>query len=402
MTELPHSRQISLAHRIAAIDPFRVMEIQERAHQLELAGRSIIHMEIGQPDFGAPPQVLRAAVEAIHERPLGYTSALGITELRQALSTFYEQRFCIAVPWQRIIITAGASGALLLTLGALVNAGDEVLMSDPCYPCNRHFVQLFDGIPVSIPADARQNYQLTLHDVTRHWTSKTRGVIVASPSNPTGTIIPASELRAIASWVSQHGGFLIVDEIYQSLVYEIAPETSLALSPDIYVINSFSKYFGMTGWRLGWMVAPEQSVRDIEKLAQNLFICPSAPAQYAALAAFRPDTLTILEDRRLELQRRRDFLLPALRSLGFSLPVQPQGAFYLYADCEPFGLGGSALARYLLDEAGVAITPGLDFGIKDAESYVRFAYTRSMPELEAGVERLSRLSLLRSARPKTP
>ena len=360
MTESPHSCQTSLARRITAIEPFHVMEIQEQAHRLELAGRSIIHMEIGQPDFGAPPQVLRAAAEAIHGRPLGYTSALGITELRQALSAFYEQKFGVVVPWQRIIITAGASGALLLTLGALVNAGDEVLMSDPCYPCNRHFVRLFDGTPVSIPADARQNYQLTLDDVKRHWTPKTRGVLVASPSNPTGTVIPQNELSAIASWVSRHNGFLIVDEIYQNLVYEIAAETSLSLSPDIYVINSFSKYFGMTGWRLGWVVAPEQSVRDIEKLAQNVFICPSvcpsAPAQYAALAAFSAEALSILEDRRLELQRRRDFLLPALRLLGFSLPLQPQGAFYLYAGCEQLGLDGSALARHLLDEAGVAIT----------------------------------------------
>jgi len=401
MTQFPPS-QTALAHRNAAIDPFRVMEIQEHAHRLELAGRSIIHMEIGQPDFGAPPQVLRAAVEAIQGLLLGYTGALGITELRQALSAFYEQKFGVAVPWQRIAITAGASGALLLTLGALVNAGDEVLMSDPCYPCNRNFVRLFDGIPVSVPAGPRQNYQLTLDDVKQHWTSKSRGVLVTSPSNPTGTIINTRELNEIASWVSQHGGFLIVDEIYQSLVYEIEPVTALSLSPDIYVINSFSKYFGMTGWRLGWLVAPERSMRDIEKLAQNVFICPSAPAQYAALAAFSTDTLAILEDRRLELQRRRDFLLPALRTLGFSLPVHPQGAFYLYAGCENFGLEGAALALHLLDEAGVAVTPGLDFSLHNPDSHLRFAYTRSIPELQAGVERISELSLFRSARPMMP
>lgn len=399
MTQFSHPRQNALALRAASIEPFRVMEIQEHARQLELAGRSIIHMEIGQPDFGAPPQVLRAAVEAIHGQRLGYTGALGIIELRQALSAFYEQKFGVAVPWQRIAITAGASGALLLILGALVNAGDEILMPDPCYPCNRNFVRLFDGIPVSIPVGPRQNYQLTLDDVRRHWTPKSRGVIVASPSNPTGTIIAAGELNAIATWVGQHDGFLIVDEIYQNLVYDIEPETALSLSPDIYVINSFSKYFGMTGWRLGWLVAQEPSMRVIETLAQNVLICPSAPAQYAALAAFGAETLSILEERRLELQRRRDFLLPALRSLGFSLSVQPQGAFYLYAGCEKFELGGAALARHLLEEAGVAITPGLDFGVVNAEAYVRFAYTRSMPELEAGVERLSRLSLLRSVRP---
>ena len=312
MTEPLQTDKHSIAHRMAAIEPFRVMEIQEHANRLERAGRSIIHMEIGQPDFGAPSQVLNAATEAIHNRSLGYTGALGITELRKAIAHFYSQSFGATIPWERIVITAGASGALLLALGTLINAGDEVLMADPCYPCNRHFVRLFDGVPVAIPATGQQNYQLTLYDIQQHWTPKTRGVLIASPSNLAGTVIPADELGKIITWVRGHGGFVIVDEIYQSLVYEIAPETALSLSQDIHVVNSFSKYFGMTGWRLGWMVAPEHSIRDIEKLSQNPFICPSAPAQYAALAAFNVDTLSVLEERRLELQRRRDFLLPAL------------------------------------------------------------------------------------------
>ena len=379
------------ATRLAGIEPFHVMEVQNRALALEAQGRRIIHMEIGQPDLGAPPQVIEAAVRAIREHSLGYTSALGIPELRQAISRFYRERYGVDVPAERIAVTAGGSGALLLLLAALVNPGDEWLMPDPCYPCNRNFVHLLGGRARSIPVDERQYYQLSEADVQREWNSQVRGVMLASPSNPTGTTVPARELRGIIDFVRSNHGFVVVDEIYHGLTYGEPVPTSLEFGDDIFVVNSFSKYFSMTGWRLGWLVAPERHMRNIEKLAQNAFICASAPAQHAALAAFLPETLEVLEERRAEFKRRRDFMVPALRALGFSVPVMPQGAFYIYAGCERLAADSSEFTLRLLEEAGVAITPGLDFGTNRPERYVRIAYTRSMPELEEGVERIAKL-----------
>ena len=380
-----------LAARMAGIEAFHVMDVQNRAHELEAMGRRVVHMEIGQPDFPAPPLVADAAIEAIRERRLGYTSSIGIPQLRQAISGYYREHLGAAVPASRIVVTAGASGAFLVTLGALVNPGDEVLMPDPCYPCNRHFVRLFEGRPRAIPVDETQHYQLTDADVRSNWSKATRGVLLASPSNPTGTSIPRDELKAIIRSTRRAGGFIVVDEIYQGLVYEGQASTVLEFAEDVFVINSFSKYFSMTGWRLGWVVAPESYVREIEKLAQNAFICPSAPAQYAALAAFRPETLAVLEQRREEFRRRRDYMVPALRELGFRVPVMPQGAFYIYAGCERFSKDSSALALRVLDEAGVAVTPGLDFGSNAPERHLRFAYTRSLEDLEEGMASIARM-----------
>jgi len=379
------------ANRMALIQPFHVMEVMERARQLEATGRRIIHMEIGQPDFGAPPQVIAAAMAAMRDRTLGYTSTLGIDELRIAIAEFYQSKCTIKVSPERIAITMGASGAFVLALGVLINPGDEVLMPDPCYSCNPNFVRFFDAIPVTMPVDEKDLYQPRLETVQRHWSRHTRGILLASPSNPTGTTIPELDLRTIADWVHAQGGFVIVDEIYQGLNYGEPSRSALEPAPGSWIINSFSKYFGMTGWRIGWMVIPEGRVRDIEKLAQNAFICPSAPAQYAALGAFGPDALAVLEARRLEFLRRRNFLVPALRKLGFRVPTTPTGAFYVYAGCSKFGDDSSALAAHVLEDAGVAITPGVDFGTHLAKQHVRFAYTRSMKELQEGVSRLRRL-----------
>ncbi|TMI72530.1 MAG: aminotransferase class I/II-fold pyridoxal phosphate-dependent enzyme [Bacillati bacterium ANGP1] len=361
---------------MADIEPFHVMDVQDRAHELEAKGRRIIHMEIGQPDFPAPPPVAEAAIEAIRRRRLGYTASIGIPELRRAISDYYRDRLGVAVPPSRIVVTAGASGAFLLVLGVLVNPGDEVLLPDPCYPCNRHFVRLFEGRPRAIPVGASRQYQLTDADVRANWGRATRG---------------RGELRAIIGSVRRAGGFVVVDEIYQGLVYDGEASTALELADDVFVVNSFSKYFNMTGWRLGWIVAPESHVREIEKLAQNAFICPSAPAQYAALAAFRADTLSVLEERRREFQRRRDYMVPALRELGFRIPVMPQGAFYIYAGCESFSADSADFTLRVLEEAGVAITPGLDFGSNRSEGHVRFAYTRSLEDLKEGVGSIARM-----------
>jgi len=382
--------RVRLAGRMAAIEPFHVMEIQRRAFALEAAGRRVIHMEIGQPDFPAPQPVVAAAIAALEREPMGYTDALGIRPLREAITRFYADRHGLEIAPERIIVTAGASGAFLLAMGSLVDPGDEVLMPDPCYPCNRHFVRMFEGAAKTIPADDRARYQLALADVRAHWGPATRGVMLASPSNPTGTVVPAETLRAIVAECDSRGGFAIVDEIYQGLTYDGARfPSALAFSDRVFVVNSFSKYFCMTGWRLGWLVAPADYVREMERFAQNAFICVSTPAQHAALAAFAPATIAILEERRAEFQRRRDFLVPALRSLGFSVPLMPEGAFYVYAGCERLAEDGEAFAWRALEEAGVAITPGIDFGSYRARTHVRFAYTRSLPDLEEGVERLA-------------
>lgn len=379
-----------LAGRMADIQPFFVMEVQARAFALERAGRKVVHMEIGQPDFGAPPPVLAAVNQAFADHPLGYTDALGLAPLRERIAEFYRARYRVAIEPERIIVTLGASGAFLLAVGTLFDPGDEILMPDPCYPCNRYFARMFEARARTIAVGPDTRYQLTPGLVARDWTERTRGAVVATPSNPTGTCVPPDDLAAIARLVAARGGHLIVDEIYQSLRYDDAEQTALAVAPDAFVINSFSKYFSMTGWRIGWIVAPRAAVRGLERFAQNAFICPSAPAQYAALAALEPDAIAIFEARRAEFQRRRDALLPALESIGFRFPVRPEGAFYLYADCSGLAADSRRFALDALEREGVAFTPGIDFGANLPERYVRFAYTRSLDELLEGVERLRR------------
>lgn len=378
------------APRARAIEPFRVMDILARARALERAGRDIVHFEIGEPDFPTPPAIVEAAVAALRAGDTRYTPALGLSALREALADFYRDRFGLDVAPARIALTPGASGALQLALGALLEPGHEVLMADPGYPCNRHIVNLLGGRAVPVRVDASTNWQPTAKDVVAHWGPRTAGVLLASPANPTGTLIDPAELARIRECVRARGGFLIVDEIYQSLVYEDAPRSALALGDDVVVVNSFSKYFDMTGWRLGWLVAPESLIPAIDRLAQNLFLAAPTPAQHGALAAFTPETLALLEERRREFAARRDLLCDALVGLGFGIPRRPAGAFYLYADCTRFTDDSDAFCTALLEEDGVAVTPGGDFGAHGARGYVRFAYTTSRERLALGLERLAR------------
>jgi aspartate/methionine/tyrosine aminotransferase len=373
---------------MASIQPFFVMDLLARARQLEAQGRSIIHMEIGEPDFPTPEPVVRAGIEAVARGDLHYTPALGLPALREAIASFYRQRYGVAVPAERIVITPGGSGALLLALGVLVDPGQRFLLAEPGYPCNRHFVRFVNGEPAAIPVGVESRYQLTAALVADHWRPETVGALVASPANPTGTVVAPDELTAIVAAVEGRDGHVICDEIYHGLVYGGEAATALASSDQVFVVNSFSKYFHMTGWRLGWLVVPDGYVAAADRLAQNLFLAASTPAQHAALAAFRPDNLAILDARRDELRQRRDFLLPALRDLGFRIPVTPDGAFYLYADCTVHSDESFAFAERLLEEAGVAITPGRDFGSHQPERHLRFAYTTSMANLEEGVRRL--------------
>jgi aspartate/methionine/tyrosine aminotransferase len=374
------------------------MEVQTAARALEATGRNVIHMEIGEPDFPTPAPVLEAAVAGIAGGAIYYTSALGLAELRAAIATYYNTHYGVRVAPERIVVTAGSSAALLLTLALLVDRDEQILLADPGYPCNRHFVRTLEGEAVGIPVGPESSYQLTAELIARHWTPRTRGTLIASPSNPTGTTVPGEEMGRIMQVVAARRGALIVDEIYLGLSYAGQPRTALGLSDDIFVISSFSKYFNMTGWRLGWLVTPERYVRDIEKLAQNLYISPSTPSQRAALACFAPATLAILEARRGEFQARRDFLVPALRDLGFAIPVTPTGGFFVYADCSRFAMDSERFALEALQATGVAFTPGIDFGRHRPEAHVRFAYTIARPLLEEGVRRLGRwLPTLRRA-----
>jgi aspartate/methionine/tyrosine aminotransferase len=384
MPKLPRT-----AARMDGIAAFHVMDILARAQALEAAGRDIIHLEIGEPDFATPEPIVEAGIAALRAGHTHYTGALGLPALREAIAGFYATRWHVAVDPARIVVAPGASGALLLALGLLAGPGDEVLMADPGYPCNRHFARFCDARAVAIAVNADSGFQLTLEHIERHATPATRAVLIASPSNPTGTCISPGELARIHDWCRTRGVALIVDEIYLALTYD-SSEQSAACWDDVFVINSFSKYFLMTGWRLGWLVAPAWAMQGLERLAQNLFLAASTPAQYAALAAFSPASLNELEARKAELQARRDFLLPALRERGFAIPVTPQGAFYLYADCSRFTRDSHAFASQLLDQAGVAVTPGIDFGHHHAARHVRFAYTQPLPRLAEALARLDR------------
>jgi aspartate/methionine/tyrosine aminotransferase len=398
-----------ISERAQRIEPFYVMEVAKAASQLarEVAhsGRPMIFLNIGEPDFTAPPLVQEAAAKAIRDGLTQYTHATGLDSLRERISDWYRQRFGVAVPARRIIVTAGASAALQLACLALIEAGDEILMPDPSYPCNRHFVSAAEGRAILVPTTAAERFQLSSAKVEAHWNDgrhggdggKTRGVLLASPSNPTGTSIHPHELRRIHNFVSGKGGITLLDEIYLGLSYDEAfGHTGLALDDNVISINSFSKYFNMTGWRLGWMVVPEALVAVVERLAQNLFICPSAVAQHAALACFEAESLAEYERRRAQFKARRDWFIPQLRDMGLDVPVTPDGAFYAWADCsrscERLGVKDSwDFAFEVMRRAHVAVTPGRDFGSAQTHNFVRFSTANSMAQLQEAATRLKTL-----------
>lgn len=377
------------AKRGDKIAPFYVMELLKRAKQLEATGRDVVHMEIGEPDFPTPQPIIDAAVKYIFSGAVKYTPAAGLPLLREHIAEFYRQRYAVKVDEQRIFITPGASGALLLALSASLNPGDGVLLADPGYPCNVNFARFLDCIPQAVPVDAGTQYQLDADLIRRHWHTGTRGVLIASPANPTGTVIATAALESAIAEVGRLQGYFYSDEIYHGLVYDEPAETALKFSDTVFVINSFSKYFGMTGWRLGWLIVPEAFIEITEKLAQNLFIASSTPAQYAALAAFTPQTISELERRRAILGERRDFLYHSLLSLGFAIDCKPQGAFYIYADAKKFTGDSFQFALDFLESEAVAVTPGKDFGSHRADQMLRFAYTTSIDRMDLALQRLS-------------
>jgi len=375
------------ARRAEEIQPFEVMDVLARAHALEAAGSRVLHMEIGEPDFTAPAPVVEAGMRALRDGLTAYTPTLGLSALREAIAQHYAARLATPVAASRVAITPGASGALLCACALYVDPGDEFLVPDPGYPGYRHFVRAFEGVARPLPLAAADGYQPTLEMVRAAWGPRTKGLLLGSPSNPTGTLIEKKQLERIASFIAEKGGVLMVDEIYQGLVYGSEPWSAAGLPGEVVIINSFSKYFCMTGWRLGWAVLPPAAVRGFEKLAQHLFISAPSAAQVAAVDAFLPESIAILEERRNEFAARRDFLVPALKRAGLAIPAEPHGAFYVYADC---GRDARRFTRGLLEEQKVATTPGVDFGAHGTAQCVRFAYTQALPVLAEAAEKIAR------------
>lgn len=376
--------------RVAKVAPFRVMHLLEMAQAREASGHDVIHLEVGEPDFPTPEPVMAAGKAALSAGRTRYTPAAGLPELREAIAQHYARHFQAEVDPSRVLVTPGASGALLLASQLLVEAGDRVLMADPNYPCNRHFMALAGAEIDAVPVGRETGWQLDARLIAAHWAPTTRLAMLASPSNPTGHTLDAKALQAVLQAVAQRGGHLLIDEIYQGLNYGEAPLSALSLSHDAFVVNSFSKYFGMTGWRLGWLVAPENAVEPLTRLAQNVFLAASTPAQHAALAAFTPRCRGILESRRQTLQERRNVLLAGLRKLGLAPDKPPQGAFYVWVDISRYSSDSQAFCERLLIEENVAITPGIDFAVQGGEQFVRIAFTTEVARLEDAITRITR------------
>ncbi len=381
---------MSFAKRTQAIRPFHVMRLLDQAQQLEQAGKNIIHLEVGEPDFTTAPLIIEAAQQALAQGKTRYTPATGIGELKQCLANWYQQRYQLAINPNRFIITNGASGGLLLLFALLLEENQRIMLADPGYPCNRHFAELVNAHSQLIPVSASTQYQLNAALVEKNWLPNTKAVLLANPSNPTGTIINNSDLAAICQSISQKQGELIADEIYHGLHYEQPCPSALQYNNEAYVVNSFSKYFGMTGWRLGWIVAPEKAIETIETLAQNFFLAPPTLSQYAAIAAFTPQSQQLFEQQRLILKERRDYLLQSLPKLGLKIHCQPQGAFYIYLDISLFNISSDEFCEQLLVQQGVALTPGDDFGFNQPERYVRIAYAADISKLRDAVDRIGR------------
>ncbi|WP_286742275.1 aminotransferase class I/II-fold pyridoxal phosphate-dependent enzyme [Aquabacterium sp. UBA2148] len=383
---------MKVSQRAQAITPFLAMEFGKRAAALEAQGHRVIRLNLGEPDFGAPPAVRTELQRVAAQAALPYTGALGLPALREAIAGFYERTHGLTLSPERVVVTAGASAALLLVTAALVDPGDEVLVGDPSYPCNRQFLSGFGADVRLVPTDASSRFQLDLAAVQRHWSARTKGLMIATPSNPTGTSVPPAELAAICEWARAHGAWRIVDEIYLNLsdaqVDGTPAPTVLAADAGACVINSFSKYFGMTGWRLGWAVVPEELVPAMERLAQNYYICAPTPAQLAALACFTPESIEVCEARKREFAERRALVLQGLRDIGLNVPVLPDGAFYVYIDVADTGLDAMAFCERALQDAHVALTPGHDFGVSGAGRFVRLSYAASREDLSEGLDRL--------------
>ncbi len=370
-------------HRSETIPPFIVMEVLERAQELERQGRSIIHMEIGEPDFDTPAKIKQAAIDAINRNETHYTHSLGIKPLREAIVQHYKSKYNVEIEPDQVIVTQGTSPALLLILCALLETDDEAIITNPCYACYPNFINYIGGVPVDVPLSAEDGFILTANAARKKITAKTRAILINSPSNPTGTLLPAQHMKEIANL----GPTIISDEIYHGLVYGENEHSILEYTDNAFVLNGFSKYYAMTGWRLGYIIAPKAYIRPIQKSQQNLFICASSISQWAGVAALtqeHPELLIMLNT----YNERRQYLILALKELGFKLAVEPRGAFYMLADARHLADNSYDLAMDILDKTGVAIDPGIDFGVH-AEGFLRFSYANSLDNIKAAMKRLA-------------
>ena len=377
-----------VSNKALNIEPFHVVSLITRAMELEKQGKKIVNLVVGEPEFKTPKPIIDSAIKSLEQNKIRYSPSLGKVELRESISKWYQDREKINISYNKIAVTSGSSAALLLTMAVLLNPGNEVIISDPSYPCNRHFVAAMEGIATCVPVDSKTNYQLTLEKVKENWTEKTKAVLVSSPSNPTGGILDYEELEKIYSFVCSQGGYLIVDEIYRGISYDKEPVSATALGENVFVINSFSKYFCMTGWRLGWLVAPEKFIEKIEHLAQNLYISNSDIAQDAALSAFSPDVVSQLDSNLVHYKEQKDYLMNELLRIGFKIPVEPKGAFYIYADASNFTNDAYKFCWKVLEDIGVAIAPGLDFGDYLSNIHVRFSFPKTINIMSEGIKRI--------------
>jgi len=383
-----------ISSKLAQLESFHVMSLMAEAKQLEAQGHDVIHMEMGEPDFSTPKPIIDAGIAALQQGKTHYTPTLGLPALREEIANFYQREYQVAIEAEQIIITPGSATALQLVLTLMVAEDSKIMLPDPAYPSTHNLVRLLGGTVLQIPVTEASEWQLTLELVEANWDNAINAILIASPSNPTGTMMCKQELIKIAEFCLKRGIFLLLDEIYHGLVYEDKPITAAGMNENIFVINSFSKFYGMTGWRVGWIVAPKKYIPELNKLAQHSFLAAPTPGQYAALAAFHPDTQEILIQRRDEFKQRRDYLLQALESIGFAVRVKPQGAFYIYADSSSFSEDSYAFATSVLEDKKVAFTPGIDFGLHGAKKHVRFAYTTTLENLERAVMRLKHLDKL--------
>lgn len=385
-----------MINRAEAIRPFYVMEIMARAQRRPAEAPEVVSMVVGEPDFPTPAPIVRAAREALDDNRIRYTHALGLDELRQAIAQDYQDRDQINLPAHRVGVTAGASAGLLLSLAAVLSPGDELLVPDPGYPCNRQFALAVGAIPKRLATQAENNYQPSLEAIQQAWGPKTRAVLIASPANPTGAILALKTIQAISEWVRSKGGWLIMDEIYLRLSLQEPLYSALTVSNDIISVNSFSKTYSMTGWRLGWVVIPEALVGVMERLAQNLFISPPFLSQQAAIAAFSPEARAIADGYRDQFLRQSKVLLPGLEALGFRLPVQPAGGFYGFFDVSGLTDDSFRFCEELCDQAGVLMAPGRDFTEDHAQSMIRVSFPKSEPVLQEGLRRIQAFLARRS------
>lgn len=377
-----------VSNKALNIEPFHVVSLITRAMELEKQGKKIVNLVVGEPEFKTPKPIIDSAIKSLEQNKIRYSPSLGKVELRESIAKWYQDREKINLSYNKIAVTSGSSAALLLTMAVLLNPGNEVIISDPSYPCNRHFVAAMEGVATCVPVDSKTNYQLTLEKVKDNWTEKTKAVLVSSPSNPTGGILDYEELEKIYSFVCSQGGYLIVDEIYRGISYDKEPVSATALGENVFVINSFSKYFCMTGWRLGWLVAPEKFIEKIEHLAQNLYISNSDIAQDAALSAFSPDVVSQLDSNLIHYKEQKDYLMNELLRIGFKIPVEPKGAFYIYADASNFTDDSYKFCWKILEDIGVAIAPGLDFGNYRSNIHVRFSFPKTINIMSEGIKRI--------------